>query len=375
MPARPQLTVAFDVTPLVAARTGIGHFVADLYGALLDLEPGPALIPYMLSARARVSDAPVPDDTRRLPLPATVAVRLWRVFGGPPLDGRLAPANVIHGTNYVAPPSRSRAVVITVHDVAFARFPDLCPPAARAAGAVAGRLARRGAWIHTPSEYVATEVRELFGTDRVRAIPHGVPHLPPTRPDPAATSGVVPDDPYVLALGTLEPRKRHVDLVQAFAKLAAGHPDLRLVLAGSDGPARAEVEAAVAGLPNGARERVHLAGRVDDEVRAALLRHAAVLAYPSQYEGFGLPVLEAMAVGTPVVAARAGGVTECADGAALLVDNGPDHPQALADALDRMLGDPSLRSSLVEAGHRRACEFSWESTARRMAALYEEAAG
>lgn len=358
-------TVALDVTPLVAARTGIGHFVADLTAALEALEDGPILRPYVLSRRA-----PASPGTIRLPLPAALAVQCWGRLGGPALDAGLGDATVVHGTNYVAPPSRRRAIVVTVHDIAFARFPDLCSAEAVAAGRVAARLARRGAWIHTPSAHVAAEVRDLFATDRVRAIPHGVPRLPPPPPNGARTEIGAQAGPFILALGTLEPRKRHAELVAAFGRVASAHADLRLVLAGSDGPARPTIDAEIDALPAATRDRVVLTGRIDDDTRAALLREAAVFVYPSLYEGFGLPVLEAMSVGTPVVAARSGGVTECAGGAAVLVDGDAED---VAGAIDQVLEDPALRSQLIDAGHRRAEQFDWTTTAELMTALYREA--
>jgi len=360
-------TVALDVTPLVAARTGIGHFVADLTAALGALEHGPTVRPYVLSRRA-----PVSPDTIRLPLPAGLAVQCWGRLGWPALDARLGDATVVHGTNFVAPPSRRRAVVVTVHDIAFARFPELCSAEAVAAGRVAARLAKRGAWIHTPSAHVAAEVRDLFSSDRVRAIPHGVPRLPPAPANGARSEIGAQAGPFILALGTLEPRKRHAELVAAFGRVASAHPQLRLVVAGADGPARPSIDVAVDALPGEIRNRVVLTGRVDDETRGALLREASVFVYPSLYEGFGLPVLEAMSVGTPVVAARSGGVTECADGAAVLVDG---EVGEVAGAIDQVLEDSALRSQLIEAGRRRAQQFDWATTAEAMTELYREAAG
>jgi len=157
-----------------------------------------------------------------------------------------------------------------------------------------------------------------------------------------------------------------------FGELAARHPDLRLVIAGHDGPARAEVEAAIARLPAGARERVVLAGGVSDAGRRALLEQAAVLAYPSIYEGFGFPVLEAMTAGVPVVAARAGSIPEVAGDAALLVE--PTNESALADELERAITDEATRSELIARGRDRVHAFSWDHTARALASCYRRIA-
>ena len=120
---------------------------------------------------------------------------------------------------------------------------------------------------------------------------------------------------------------------------------------------------------------MHLLGHVDDVTRSALLRNAALLAYPSSYEGFGFPVLEAMQAGTPVVAASGGAVAEVAGDAAVLVDeSGVAFVDALADALRRVVTDETLRHRLVESGHHRVEEFGWEKTAAGMVDLYREAA-
>jgi glycosyltransferase involved in cell wall biosynthesis len=199
-------------------------------------------------------------------------------------------------------------------------------------------------------------------------IPWGVPPLPP----PATDSDLVPATRFVLALGTLEPRKNHAHLVAAFGRLAERVADVDLVLAGPDGPARPEIEQARSRLRDDIAERVRVIGAVDDDVRSALLARAAVVAYPSIYEGFGFPVLEAMQCGTPVLAARAGAIPEVAGDAALLVE--PTDEPAMADGLARLLDDDPLRSDLIERGHARALEYSWTRCATEMAQLYRSIA-
>ena len=154
----------------------------------------------------------------------------------------------------------------------------------------------------------------------------------------------------MLAIGTLEPRKNLPHLVAAFGTIAAAHPDLRLVIAGQDGPARPDVDAAIGRLAPDAASRVLLPGPVSDAGRRALLDGAALLAYPSIYEGFGFPVLEAMTVGLPVVAARAGSIPEVAGDAALLVE--PTDEAQLADAITRLLTDDATRRELIARGPR-----------------------
>jgi glycosyltransferase involved in cell wall biosynthesis len=236
-------------------------------------------------------------------------------------------------------------------------------------GAALRRAVRRGAWVHTPSRFVAEEAAEILGTDRVVPVPHGVPRLAMAA---APIVGLVGDSPFILALGTLEPRKNIARLVEAFADVSSRHPDVSLLVAGADGPAKPAVEAAREALPVAMRRRVHLAGYVDDRVRSALLAKATLFVYPSIYEGFGFPILEAMAAGTPVLAGDAGAIPEVAGDGALLVD--PTDTAALADAINRALEDDDLRGTLIRAGRRRAASFSWRTAAAGLTDLYRRAA-
>ena len=375
--ARPShATVAIDVTPLLGARSGIGNAVAEIVAALRDLEAAPTLVPYTLSARARLLRADAPADTRFIPWPARGLLAAWARGDVPRVDGRLRPANVIHATNYLAPPSRLPTLV-SIYDCSFVRYPELCTPEVRALVPLVQRAIARGATVHTGSEFVADEIEEIFGpglrsSGRLIVIPLGVPRLGTEATLPALVAESVRDAPFVLAIATLEPRKNLAHLVSAFGVLAATHPDLRLVIAGRDGPARPAVDAAISRLPSETRERVVLAGQVDDAGRRALLDTARVLAYPSIYEGFGFPLLEAMSASLPVVAARAGSIPEVAGDAALLVE--PTDERGLAAALDRVLSDDALRSQLVARGHDRVGTFSWSATARALATCYRRLA-
>jgi glycosyltransferase involved in cell wall biosynthesis len=365
------LDVALDVTPLVGPRSGVGHFVAEILDAMRE-PPGIRLVPYALTLRARRGNrsAGLPAGTRMLPLPAGPTITAWGRVDQPSVERWLAPADVVHGTNFVVPPYRGAGAVVTVHDCSFALYPELCSPAVRRSGAALRRAVERGAWVHTPSQFVAQEAAEILRTDRVVAVPHGVPRIAlPAVP----TGGLVGDSPFLFALGTLEPRKNVPRLVEAFGPVAADHPGLRLLVAGADGPARPAVEAARGALPASVAKRVHLAGYVDDRTRATLLSKASVFAYPSLYEGFGFPVLEAMAAGTPVVAGNAGAIPEVAGDGALLVD--PTDVDAIAEAISRLLDDRVLADGLVRAGRRRAAGYSWRRAAEGLSDLYHRAAG
>jgi len=364
------------VTPLIGPRSGIGNAVGEIVAAFRALEGAPELVPYTLSVRARGQRADVPLDTHFVPLPARSLLWSWARADVPRVDRWLGRARVLHATNYLTPPSRLPTLV-SVYDCTFLRFPELCTPEVLALVPIVRRAIARGATVHTGSAFVAAEIEELFGPGLVRegrvvVVPLGVPELGPSARMPEAVAAEVGKHPFVLAISTIEPRKNLTELVRAFGALASDHRELRLVIAGRDGPDRAAVDAAIGRLPDEARRRVLLAGHVDDAGRRGLLEAAAVLAYPSVYEGFGFPVLEAMRAGVPVVAARAGSIPEVAGDAALLVDPA-DHCE-LAAAIDRVLTDESTAANLVTRGSEQLERFSWARTARELAACYERLA-
>jgi glycosyltransferase involved in cell wall biosynthesis len=176
---------------------------------------------------------------------------------------------------------------------------------------------------------------------------------------------------YVLSIGTAEPRKDLPGLVRAFDRLAGRHADLALVLAGPPGWGDEALTSALEGTR--AKERVVRTGWLEPAALAALLREASVLAFPSLYEGFGFPPLQAMAAGVPVVATRAGSLPEVLGDGAVLVDVGDE--DGLVEALDRVLDDPALRQGLVASGAARAASFSWERCGEGLSRLYRDAAG
>jgi len=281
----------------------------------------------------------------------------------------------VHGTNFVVPPTRRAARVVTVHDLTAVRFPEMCDGPTLAYPDLIRRALRTGAFVHTPSAFVAGEVVEAFGADpdRVRAVHSGIPG----RPAPFAETGRIPADllpggteRFIVSLATAEPRKDLPGLVAAFDELAGDRPDVALVLAGPPGWGEQDLVRAVRSSPFA--DRIVRTGWVEEDRAAELIGSASVLAYPSRYEGFGFPPLEAMERGVPVVATRAGAIPEVlGDGAALVAvgDVG-----ALADALAGVLDSATRRDELAEAGRQRAARFSWASCAEGLASLYRDAA-
>jgi len=356
--------VAVDVTPLLGVRSGVARTVAHLLEALPNVAPEVDVVPYVLSRRADA--AALPAGARALRTSASVAIRTWGVVDLPRVERDLGDVDVVHGTNFVVPPARVPRTV-TVHDTWCLRHPRTCPPNVRPFRRALGRALRGGgAWAHVSTEAIDEEVHALYGDVRTWVVPFGVPPLATPRALPAE----LVDTRFVLAVATVEPRKRLDHLVGAFGAVATDDDDLHLVLAGADGPASAMVDAAIDALPSAVRGRVHRVGHVDEATRAALLLAAEVLAYPSADEGFGFPILEAMAAGVPVVASDVGGIPEVAGDAAVLVPVVAD-VEPLAAALR---GARARRDELVALGRAQAARFTWDAHARGMADLWRRAA-
>ncbi len=368
-----RLSVGFDATPLLGLPTGVGVFCAGALTGLsarYDLD----LSAFAVSWRRRQRLAerlPAGIVGHQRPMPARPLHAAWRRSSFPPVEWFIGRHDVVHGSNFVVPPTRSAARVVTVHDLTVVRFPELCDTPTLDFPGLIRRAIADGAWVHTPSRFVADEVVAEFGIDpsRVRAVHHGVPGLPAG----SGGSGIALPDGchrYVLAIGTIEPRKDYPLLVRSFDAVAAVHPDVALVIVGGAGwGAEAFAEALAT---SAAKDRIVRPGYLDDAGLSATLSGAAVLAYPSLYEGFGLPPLQAMAAGVPVVATAAGAVPEVVGDGAWLVPSGDG--DALAARLVESLDGGEAVDALVARGRARATDFSWERCADGLVGLYRDAA-
>ncbi|MDQ1566028.1 MAG: hypothetical protein QOF96_908 [Actinomycetota bacterium] len=322
----------------------------------------------------------------------------WHRFRRPAVR---AAGDVVHAPSLAVPPPGRRPLVVTVHDLAFRTHPECFPPRGRAFHERGLALARaEAAAVIVPSEATAAELRDAgFDAARLHVAHHGIdldapdrrgspghqfpaaglspfqashPHWQPVGGVPGGDPSAGPDEPlglaprsYILFVGTVEPRKGIDVLLSAHRALRReGHPDLRLVIAGPPGWGE---------TPALDGPGVMAPGRIDEVTLDALYRGAAVLAMPSRSEGFGLPALEAMARGCPVVASNAGALPEVVGDAGLLV--APGDPTALAAALHRVLSDESFAASLGAAGHQRAATFTWSACTAAHLAAYHAALG
>jgi glycosyltransferase involved in cell wall biosynthesis len=365
LPTPLSLRVALDYRPALLNQSGIGRVARELTRALARLgELDLHLFGHSLARARMAAPPPLGAHLHRLPVPGRALPLLHRLgLGADRLAGR---ATVFHWTDYVHPPLCRARAVLTVHDLAFARNPAFHGDAqAEELLARTRTAASAAAAIAVPSQATADDVRTFLPEAAiVRVIPFGADHVPqdPHRAPPFGGR------PFALALGTVEPRKNHLALLQAWRALPEPRP--LLVVAGvrgwECGPAVQELQAAErAGL-------LRWFEHTGDDEMFAWLAHAALLVYPSSWEGFGFPVLEAMALSVPVVAGDCPALLELTAGAAVLCE-GAD-PRALGDAVQRVLRDEALRKRLRTDGPRRARRFTWETCARAHAALYREVA-
>jgi glycosyltransferase involved in cell wall biosynthesis len=322
--------------------------------------------------RRKGIEALVPEGvaTRQRAMPARPLHWSWQHTGRPPIEWFIGRHDVVHGSNFVVPPTAHAARVVTVHDLTVVFYPELCDTATLAFPALVRRAVAQGAWVHTPSQYVADEVVAELGVDRerVRAVHHGVPSLPGRA---AARAPTLPPGcrRYVLAVGTVEPRKDYPALVAAFDEVAGRDDEVALLIVGADGWGAERLAAAVEASP--ASRRVVRTGYLSPAALNGALRNASVLAYPSRYEGFGFPPLQAMTVGVPVVATAAGAVPEVVGDGALVVP--PGDVEALATAMERVLAGGPEVDELVARGRARAGRFTWSACAEGLRALYRDA--
>jgi glycosyltransferase involved in cell wall biosynthesis len=266
--------------------------------------------------------------------------------------------------------------VITVHDLSFLRFPERFRPANRLYLSTLTRLScRRARRVIAVSQATADEVVQLLDVpaDCVDVVPHGVEHtrfcpLPPARVEAFRREKGLPER-FVLFVGTLEPRKNLITLIEAFARLQAARDRVHLVIAGGKGWYYQEVFKRVEELDLG--KAVHWVGFVPGAELPLWYNAATVFVYPSLYEGFGMPLLEAMACGTPVIASATSSLPEVVGDAGFLVP--PHDVTGLADNMERLLVDADWQVELSRRGRARASAFTWDATAQATVASYHRA--
>ncbi len=312
---------------------------------------------------------PLPVRRSRFSTSRPVSRILWEQLVLPGVLRRRK-VDLLHLPAYVGPWVSACPQVVNIHDLSFLHYPTLFRPANRLyLNTMTRATCRRAAAIITGSQAIADEIKVHLGApaERVHVIPDGVAQrfqpLPHEQVEAFRSEYLLPER-FILFMGTLEPRKNLVTLVRAFARLH--DPHVHLVLAGGKGWYYEDLFAEVSRLELEAR--VHFPGYVPAEQQTLWYNAATAFAYVSHYEGFGLPVVEALACGTPTLISQAGALCEVAQDSALTVP--AEDEAAIADGLHRLLTDAPMCAQLRQRGLARVAAFTWDATAARTAALY-----
>lgn len=358
-------------------QAGVSRYIEFLVRALPRVAPEDEFVVFT-GPNAGVDLAAFPADLRwqasRFPTERPEARILWEQLAGP-FALRRERIDLAHGPVNVAPLMAGVPTVVTVHDLAFRVYPEQYPALKRRYLDVLTRLSvRRATRVITVSENTRRDLLRFYRVppERVVTVPNGVDSLFTPVTDPLALAAFrrrhdLPED-FILFVGTLQPRKNLLTLLRAYARVGE-QLDLPLVVAGGKGWMYEPVFDEVRAL--GIADRVIFAGYAEAEELPLWYSAAKVFVYPSLYEGFGLPVLEAMACGTPVITSSTSSLPEVAGDAAVLVD--PMDVEAMGEALVEVVADAELRERMRERGLAQARTFSWERTARETVAVYRTA--
>ena len=370
------MRIGVDYTAAVRQKAGIGRYARSLIRALARLDHENAYV--LLSAGKEQDGEPWPANfcLRTLPLTDRHLSILWQKLRLPlPVEWLTGRLDLFHSPDFVLPPVRRARTVLTIHDLSFLRHPDCSSPALlEYLMSAVPRSVARADLVLADSQSTQRDLIELMGVDaaRIRVV---YPAVDETfvRSDQAGVAAVRAryqiDGPYILSLGTLQPRKNYVRLIEAFGMLkeTSGIPH-RLVIGGGPGWLYEPIYETIERL--GLQAEVRMLGYVDEGDLPALYTGADVFAFPTLYEGFGIPVLEAMACGTPVVASNTSSLPEAAGDAALLVS--PTDTEAMAEAIGLAIDDADLRAHLVQSGLMQCQRFSWTASARELHSAYME---
>lgn len=390
------MKICLDTTPVTQKPSGVGLYVLNLIEQLtqeqrlrgfeLSLVYQPKLTNWLRGAWQFPHQLQAYDRRQILPVPVRLSnllTLLPSALTGKLLTSYLGAADIVHGTNYSVYPSRYSARVITVYDVSFALYPEYATSVSKSYYQAVKRCLQWTDLIITISESSKRDIIDCFkvaeervwvtplasrypvGSNTFDSIDQSRSHLRNLHKQ--SNSNIDFDKPYILFVGTLEPRKNIVTIIEAFNQLKSRYKiEHQLLLVGRKGWLYEPILAAIQQSPS--QDCIHHLDYVAESFMRALYENAAMFVYPSYYEGFGLPVLESMSLGCPVVSSNTSSIPEVAGDAAVLVS--PDDIDSLADALYRLIETPSLRQHYIQAGYRQAKKFSWKKTAQSTIEAY-----
>lgn len=371
------MRICIDISPAVHHRAGLGRYAHELTAALLDADPGNEYVAFYHQR----AEAQVDPPLDRLPqLTTNLSTKPWRMSAllahlSRFSQDRLFPdIDLFHATDHLLPRLARVRSVFTLHDLVFRFYPETHKPLNRwFLTLMMPRFLEAADAVIAVSEWTKKDAIELYGLDedKVSVIYEGVnPRFRPASAERISALrhkyGIL--EKFVLSVGTIEPRKNFTSLLEAYHSVRNGRPDLKLVIVGKKGWLYEGFFRKLHEL--GLENEVIFPGFVRDEDLPALYSAADLFVFPSLYEGFGLPVLEAMACGAPVITSNTSSLPEVTGEATVLVD--PNDVQALIRAMSAVLDNKELRGELHAKGLRQAAKFSWETAAYETLALYDK---
>jgi len=362
--------ILVDYRPALRERTGVGEYIHQLARAYTAAD-GEELLPFTSDWKDRPAEN-VSDQTGGRVIDHRIPVRIlnyfWHRLEWPPVETLAGPVDIAHSAHPLLMPARNAAQIVTIHDLFFlSRTANTAAEIRRDYRALAASHAQRAHAVITSTQHGKRQIVDRLGVaaDRIYVCPPGAPGWRTLGRQPN-----VPSDGCILFMGTLEPRKNIGVLLDAYQRLLERRPELpRMVLAGRTTPAGAAWLARTLAAPLAGR--VSHIGYVDEAAREDLYRSARVLVMPSLDEGFGLPVLEAMSAGVPVIVSSRGALPEVVQDAGAQVD--PEDVDALSAALERAAFDQEWSIHAAQAGLTRARSFAWSESARTLHRAYIEA--
>ncbi len=373
-------TIGIDYTSAIHQAAGIGRYTREMVKALATLtQPdfSPHYQLFVANAGKNFSRTALSSNLNwsLSQLSERWLARLWYRLRLPvPIQYWTGPIKLFHAPDFILPPvTKGTRTVVTIHDLSFVQHPDsVMPGMSQHLNQWVPRSVARANHVVAVSEATKQDLVDLYNTPsaKISVLYHGVtPEYQPIE-DESTIQAIwqkykLGNDPFILSIGTIQPRKNYQRLIQAFAQI---EPPTKLVIAGVKGWSYQEIYGEV--VKQGLEQRVTFTGFVDDADLPALYNAATLFTYPSLYEGFGLPVLESMACGTPVIASNQSSLPEVVGQAGVLVD--PYDVDALATAMGCLLSSEQQQQQLAQAGLSQAAKFTWAGMATELLALYQK---
>jgi len=377
LPGDLALRIGIYYTAALRQGAGIGRYTRELVRALAKLDRDHDYVLFAAAGGKQPADTVWPPNfqMRSVPLSDRALAILWHRLQLPLwVELVTGPLDIFHSPDFVLPPVRRARALVTVHDLSFIRYPQCADANLRAyLNQVVPRSVHRADLVLADSQSTKDDLMELLGveSDKIEVVYPGVEE----RFRPIENQALLQEarkrynlpSRFVLGLGTLQPRKNFTRLIEAYSLLVTRHPSLRLVIAGGKGWLYEEIFATVERL--GLENKVVFPGFVADGDLPTLYNLADLFVFPSLYEGFGIPPLEALACGTPVITSDASSLPEVVGQAGLMME--ATDVEALAEAMQRVLEDDALQEEMIARGLEQAKKFTWEKAAAKLLSLYE----